>query len=212
MTATNKHLELWKQQLGMDFSLANQKLMRMVVWNLAKICGMDNCYQCKQPIVKPEQLSLEHKQPWRGANGRESRPDLFWNLDNIAFSHTWCNCGSPTRGQGNRKYFGVDDYGDTRDGRTYRKIRARLGMDNKSIDLGYWDNEIKAAISYDLAVIHYRNGCGVLNFEFLRDDYNEYIGNHGYPNNSKKRGRLKPWVNHFLPKVKQHLADKEGQE
>jgi hypothetical protein len=31
-------------------------------------------------------LSIEHKQPWEGIS-----TELFWSLDNIAFSHLRCN-------------------------------------------------------------------------------------------------------------------------
>ena len=207
MTASNKHLELWKQQLGMEFGKANQRLFKMMVWKMATKCGMDKCSHCKQLIEEPDHLSLEHIQPWRGIEGRPARPELFWDLDNIAFSHIWCNSGSPTRGQGNRKYFGVDDYSDSRGDKNYKKIRSRLGMNNRLIDLGYWDCEIKAAISYDLAVMYYRKGCGVINFESCREEYKEYLKDNEYPVSSRKRGRLKPWVEHFYPRILQGLKN-----
>jgi hypothetical protein len=201
MTSTYKHLEIWKEQLGMDFGKANQRLFKMMVWKMATKCGMDKCSHCKQRIEEPENLSLEHIVPWRGIEGRPARPELFWDLDNIAFSHIWCNAGTPTRGQGNRKYFGVDNYADRRKEKNYQKIRARLGMNNKLLDLGYWDDEIKAAISYDLGIMNYRKGQGVLNFEICREKYRQYLEENEYPHLSRKRGRLKPLIEYFYPHV-----------
>ncbi len=204
------HLKIWKEQLGIDFGKANLRLFKMVVWNMARKSGMDKCSHCKQPIDEPDHLSLEHIEPWRGTNDREARPHLFWDLNNIAFSHMWCNSGSPTRGKGKTKYCGVDIYPDTRNGRDYLKIRARLGMDNKLIDLGYWDDDIKAAISYDLGVMHYRKGQSILNFESCRDEYRQYLEENEYPCKSRKRGKYKPLVEHFYPRIIQGLKNRSS--
>ncbi len=205
MTASYKHLEIWKEQLGMDFGKANQQLFKMMVWKMATICGMDKCSHCKQPIEKPNDLSLEHKEPWRGIEGRPARPELFWDLDNIAFSHIWCNAGSPTRGKGARMTCGVDKYTNTNN-RGYTKYRARLGMNSKLIDLGYWDSELEAGVAYDYGVMHFRNGCGILNHEVLRQQYKDYLDEHGFPENNGKRGRLKSVVDHFVTIMTDYVA------
>ena len=42
-------------------------------------------------IKTVEGLSIEHKTPWLD---RENAKELFWDLDNIAFSHLSCNSGA----------------------------------------------------------------------------------------------------------------------
>ena len=42
----------------------------------------DICFKCKSKIKIVEELSIEHKLPWEGIS-----IELFWDLDNIAFSH-----------------------------------------------------------------------------------------------------------------------------
>ncbi|MFL6211126.1 MAG: HNH endonuclease [Pyrinomonadaceae bacterium] len=48
--------------------------------------GENACFKCGKLILRADELTLEHKQAWR-ANGAA----LFWDLDNIAFSHAQCN-------------------------------------------------------------------------------------------------------------------------
>lgn len=46
----------------------------------------NNCFKCGLAIDSPAELSIEHKEPWEGRS-----VELFWDLDNIAFSHLVCN-------------------------------------------------------------------------------------------------------------------------
>lgn len=85
------------QQLGMPWGTANAKLRKMILWTLLLKLGGNNCFKCEKPIETIEELSIEHKQPWQGVSA-----DLFWDMNNIAFSHLRCN--TPHRpGEGNRK-------------------------------------------------------------------------------------------------------------
>ena len=72
----------------MSFGKANAKLRKMILFDLVKECNKDICYRCKKRIDKIEDLSIEHKIAWLdSANPRE----LFFDLNNIAFSHLDCN-------------------------------------------------------------------------------------------------------------------------
>ena len=74
------------KQLGMSQGAANNKLRKMLLFTLVQQTNQDNCFKCGNKIETVEEFSVEHKLPWEG---RDS--DLFWNLDNIAFSHLQCN-------------------------------------------------------------------------------------------------------------------------
>jgi len=87
--------------LGMHKSTATARLKKMILFELIKKAGMDRCHQCKLIIHDVSELSVEHIKPWlwRDVN-------LFWDLNNIAFSHLSCNvmaaqkttpCGSYSR-------------------------------------------------------------------------------------------------------------------
>src|ERR1700676_3955042 len=74
------------QFLGMGFSKATQRLRKMIMLKLVIECGQDNCFKCGLKIETVEELSVEHKLPWQNRD-----KDLFWDLNNIAFSHRKCN-------------------------------------------------------------------------------------------------------------------------
>jgi hypothetical protein len=74
------------EQLGMSFGKARNKLVNIIFLHLAKLSGTSACFKCGKEIVSPNEISIEHKKPWLDVS-----PDLFWNLDNIAFSHRKCN-------------------------------------------------------------------------------------------------------------------------
>lgn len=73
-------------QLGMNAVTANGRLQRRVLFMLVQKAGMDTCYRCGKKIERLEDLSLDHKEPWFDID-----PALYWDLDNIAFSHCKCN-------------------------------------------------------------------------------------------------------------------------
>ena len=79
-------IQVIKQQLGMSPSKARAQLLRRVLFDFIKRLSLDNCFQCGQKIEKLEELTLEHKIPWLHKN-----PQLFWDIENIAFSHHICN-------------------------------------------------------------------------------------------------------------------------
>lgn len=67
----------------------------MILFQLVQRLGEDKCFRCSEKIEAIEELSIEHKQPWEGVS-----VDLFWSLDNIAFSHRRCNRPHSHRGNG----------------------------------------------------------------------------------------------------------------
>jgi hypothetical protein len=72
--------------LGLPHGTAANRLRKMVLFNVLKKHGENVCFKCSNEIETPDELSIEHKQPWEGVS-----VELYWSLDNIAFSHLRCN-------------------------------------------------------------------------------------------------------------------------
>jgi hypothetical protein len=70
----------------MPFGTACNKLRRMVMFHVLQRHKENVCFKCGKIILKLEDLTLEHKEAWQDVG-----PELFWDLNNIAFSHRQCN-------------------------------------------------------------------------------------------------------------------------
>lgn len=73
--------------LGMPHGTANARLKKQLLLKYIRLANCDKCYKCGETIETVEELSIEHILPWESTNS----PELFWDLDNIAFSHLKCN-------------------------------------------------------------------------------------------------------------------------
>jgi len=72
--------------LGMNYSTAASRLRKILLFKYVKLAGHGVCYRCGNKIESIDDFSIEHKEPWLYED-----PNLFWDLDNIAFSHMSCN-------------------------------------------------------------------------------------------------------------------------
>lgn len=79
-------IQVMTTQLGMSPSKARARFLRIILFDLVKRLKLDICFQCKQKIEKLEDLTIEHKIPWLHKD-----LELFWSIENIAFSHHLCN-------------------------------------------------------------------------------------------------------------------------
>ena len=77
-----------KVQLDMPFGIARARLIRNIMFQFAQRLGLDICFKCGKKIETKEELSIEHKIPWLNS---DTPKELFFDLDNIAFSHILCN-------------------------------------------------------------------------------------------------------------------------
>lgn len=77
-------------QLGMNYSTAQNRLRKQILFKYIKLLNHDICFVCNQQIETIEELSIEHKIPWLD---NENAKELFWDEDNITFSHLKCNTG-----------------------------------------------------------------------------------------------------------------------
>ena len=72
--------------LGMPHGTATNRLRKMILFDLLKRYNENVCVRCNTLIESIDDLSIEHLKPWEGISA-----DLFWDLNNVAFSHLCCN-------------------------------------------------------------------------------------------------------------------------
>jgi hypothetical protein len=72
--------------LGIPHGTASNKLRKLVLFSLLERHKENVCFRCSAIIETVEELSLEHKLPWENIS-----VELFWDLNNVAFSHMKCN-------------------------------------------------------------------------------------------------------------------------
>lgn len=89
-------------QLGMPWGTATTKLRKMLLFRATQKLNEDICFKCGKKIETIGEFTIEHKKSWLHVDVR-----LFWDLENIAFSHSKCNLRDSSRNQ--RKVFGESD-------------------------------------------------------------------------------------------------------
>lgn len=75
-----------QQQLGMNPGTAQGRLVKDLLFKFVQL-HHPNCYRCGEAMTR-ETFSIEHKTPWLDS---EDPVGLFFDLDNIDFSHHSCN-------------------------------------------------------------------------------------------------------------------------
>ena len=77
------------EQLGMAYGTAAHRLRKAIMWKYVCEAGDNICFQCKEEIKRIDDLSVEHKKPWLDSNDPIK---LYFDLNNVTFSHLSCNC------------------------------------------------------------------------------------------------------------------------
>lgn len=85
---SSKQNEKKSEQLGVNYGTASHRLRKKILFDLMVRCDLDTCFQCKEKIENMDEMSIEHKVPWLDS---EDPTGLFYDLENIAFSHLSCN-------------------------------------------------------------------------------------------------------------------------
>lgn len=83
------------EQLGINPSTAQGRLVKDLLWNFILETGRNKCFHCDEEMDR-ESFSIEHKTPWLDS---EDPVGLYFDLNNISFSHLSCNCRASRRGK-----------------------------------------------------------------------------------------------------------------
>ena len=81
------------EQLGMNPSTAAGRLIRDILFKYISKVGDNICYRCSKSLTR-ETFSIEHKEPWLDS---PNPTELYWDLENISFSHKECNSAAGKR-------------------------------------------------------------------------------------------------------------------
>ncbi len=83
------------EQLGMQPTTASRRLQRKLLWHFATTCNKISCYcfRCGNPITGGD-FNIDHKVPWLDS---DDPVGLYFDLDNISFSHDSCNKAAARR-------------------------------------------------------------------------------------------------------------------
>jgi hypothetical protein len=81
-----------KDQLGMDPGTASNQLVKDLLWSFVNT-NHPFCHRCQKPLTR-ETFSIDHIIPWLDA---QDPVNMFFSLDNIAYSHLFCNTADARR-------------------------------------------------------------------------------------------------------------------
>jgi hypothetical protein len=76
-----------KEQLGVSIGTARCRLVRLIIFDFIIKTANNKCFKCLSPMTL-EDFTIEHKKPWFNQN---KASDLYFDLENISFSHAKCN-------------------------------------------------------------------------------------------------------------------------
>lgn len=81
------------EQLGMNSSTAQARLLRDILFSLVVETGKNVCHHCGGEITRDD-FSIEHIEPWLDSDDPKG---VFFDLKNISFSHLRCNVAAARR-------------------------------------------------------------------------------------------------------------------
>lgn len=128
----------------MNPSTASNRLKKMLLFEFAKQLDKDVCHQCCKKIEKIEEFSVEHKEPWLDS---EDPQGLYFDLDNIAFSHLHCNVKASRPGTKVMPAKDVKGWYKYKSGRN-KPYRVIFRYKNKAHEGGYYETEDEAREAY----------------------------------------------------------------
>lgn len=88
------------KQLGMNPSTASGRLVKDILWDLIVKTDQHFCCKCQKEMTR-QTFSIEHLVPWLDS---ENPLSLYFDLENISFSHLSCNVAD-NRGGPKRKIY-----------------------------------------------------------------------------------------------------------
>ena len=108
-----------RNQLGMNPSTASQRLARDLLYRYAVELHDLPCHHCNQRMTR-ETFSIEHIVPWLDS---DDPVGLYFDLDNISFSHDSCNKAAARRP--NRMGHNTSEWRREYNARYYREHKER---------------------------------------------------------------------------------------
>jgi hypothetical protein len=91
-SGSGEYIDKLANQLGMNPSTASARLIKDILFEFL-VSPKYTCFRCGEKLTR-ETFSVEHKIPWLNS---EDPIELFFDLDNIAFSHLKCNSAAGRR-------------------------------------------------------------------------------------------------------------------
>lgn len=88
----NKQQRKMAKQLGMNPSTASGRLVKDLLFKFVIEAG-HKCFRCNGTLTR-DTFSIEHKISWLDS---DNSVGLFFDLDNIAYSHRSCNSAAGSR-------------------------------------------------------------------------------------------------------------------
>jgi hypothetical protein len=143
-------------QLGMTYGKACHILRKQLIFTLAQKCGMDKCIRCNQIITDIQNFTIDHVKNWLYT---ENPSQLFFDIDNIGFSHSECNRIEAQKRQKNIFRSSTGFKGVSRKSKG-KQFRATITKEGKRTEVGSFYTAEEAARAYDkLAIDLYGEGA-----------------------------------------------------
>lgn len=138
-----------KKQLGVSPGAARNRLVQSLLFKLVQETDRDICYRCGKRIENEKQLSIEHKKVWFGES---DAIQLYFDLDNITFSHLSCNISSSRKGTSVRSKTGFKGVYYHPKRKSPKKWRAQRNGINGTVNIGWYETAEDAAKAYDESI------------------------------------------------------------
>lgn len=87
-TKVNKGNAKKNEQLGMSYGKANNILKKSLLFYMAQLLNKDICLRCGKRIETVSEFSIDHNVFWLNSKNPSK---LFFDLENVYFSHRFCN-------------------------------------------------------------------------------------------------------------------------
>lgn len=158
-----------EDKLKMKFGTAQSRLKKAIMFYLAQQAGLDTCFRCFEKIENLEDFSIDHKIDWQNS---QSPVDLFFDINNIAFSHFDCNVNSRNKrftvtSNSKARYKGVHFSPKNKrsgiDNKPWRAVLEKSKDNKRRKYFGYFETPEEAAIAYDKEVLKIYEKSAVTN-------------------------------------------------